>query len=353
MTQIVDLRSDTVTRPSRGMLDAMTRAPLGDDVLGDDPTVISLQERFAAYVGKPAACFVPSGTMANQLSIRAQTEPGDEVIAHEDSHIIHYETGAPAALSGCMIRVLRGARGQYTAADVEQVIRPENIHSARSKLVVIENTHNRGGGSIWPLAEVERVTATAREHGLRAHLDGARLWNACVATGLKPTQYTRHFNTVSCCFSKGLGAPVGSAVAGDAETIKRVHRFRKMFGGAMRQAGLLAAACLYAMEHNIERLAEDQANARRLAEGIGNMPGLSIAPDQRERGVETNIVYFDLAPSAPMSAAEFCEKLKAEGVWMLPTAPRRVRAVTHLDVSREMIDRALLAIESALTLRVA
>jgi len=346
--QPIDLRSDTVTRPTPDMLRAMTKAELGDDVLGDDPTVIALQEKFAALLGKAAACFVPSGTMANQTSIRAQTEPGDEVIAHADSHIIHYETGAPAALSGCMISPLRGERGQFDAEDVEHAARPASVHAPASRLLVVENTQNRGGGSVWSLDRVARVTAKGRALGLRLHLDGARLWNAGVATGLKPAQYAAHFDTVSCCFSKGLGAPVGSAVAGDVETIRRVHRFRKMFGGAMRQAGVLAAAALYAMEHHVERLAEDHDNARRLGEGIANIPGLSLEPSQaRAPGIETNIVFFDVSPELGLTAADLCKRLKAAGVLMLPPGPRRIRAVTHLDVSREMIDRALVAIKQA------
>jgi threonine aldolase len=343
----IDLRSDTVTRPTKDMLAAMARAELGDDVLGDDPTVIRLQEKFAERVGKPAACFMPSGTMANQTSIRAHTEHGDEVIAHAESHIIHYETGAPAALSGCMIRPLTGARGQFDVADVEAAARPESVHAPKSRLLVVENTQNRGGGSVWSIDRVKRVTAKGRELGLKLHLDGARLWNASIASGLKPAQYVAHFDTVSCCFSKGLGAPAGSAVAGDVETIKRVHRFRKMFGGAMRQAGILAAAALYAMEHHIERLAQDHENAKRLGEGIANIPGLALDPEQAAGGIETNILFFDLDPDLPMTAAQLCAKLKASGVLMLPPGPRRIRAVTHLDVSRDMIDAALKAIEDA------
>lgn len=312
------------------------QAPLGDDVLGDDPTVIALQERVAELLGKEAACFVPSGTMANQSAIRAQTEPGDEVIAHRDSHIIHYETGAPAAVSGCMIAPADGPRGQFTLEEFERLLRPNNAHSPWTRLLVIENTHNRGGGSVWPIREVERLTARARELGLRRHLDGARLWNASVASGIPPREYAKHFDTVSTCFSKGLGAPAGSTVAGDKATIARVHRIRKMLGGAMRQAGVLAAACLYALENNIARLAEDHANAKRLAEGLAGVKGLRVDA----AAVETNIVYFDVDPSLG-PAAEFCRRLRERGVWILPTGPRRARAVTHLDVSREMIDRAI------------
>lgn len=325
---------------------AMAEAEVGDDVLGDDPTVIALQERVAAIMGKEAAVFVPSGTMANQAAIRAHCEPGDEVICHKDSHIIHYETGSPAALSGVMIRPLDGELGMFDAADVAAAVRPVSHHFPLSKLLIVENTHNRGGGAVWPLDRVERVTAEARKHGLRLHLDGARIWNACAATGLEPAAYARHFDTVSCCFSKGLGAPVGSAVAGDARTIARVHRFRKMFGGTMRQSGILAAAALHALEHHRERLVEDHANAKRLAEGIAGVPGLKIAMP-----VETNMVFFDVAPELG-TAAEVCERLRARGVLMLPNLPRRVRAVCHLDVSREGIERAIRAVAEVVGARV-
>jgi threonine aldolase len=332
----IDLRSDTVTRPTAAMMRAMAQAELGDDVLGDDPTVNRLQEQVAALLGKEAACFVPSGTMANQAAIRAHTEPGDEIIAHADSHIIHYETGAPAAIAGCMIAPLAGAKGQFTAEDVRRAIRKSDYHAPRSRLLVVENTHNRGGGSVWSMDAVRSVTDAARESGLRTHLDGARLWNACAASGRQPREYAQYFDTVSTCFSKGLGAPVGSAVAGSREMIGRVFRFRKMMGGAMRQSGVLAAAALYALENHRERLREDHANARRLAAGVAEIPGLRVDMGS----VESNILYMDVDPSMG-SAGELCQRLRAEGVWMLPTATQRVRAVTHLDVDAAMIDRAI------------
>lgn len=342
MTAIIDLRSDTVTRPTPTMRRAIAEAEVGDDVLGDDPTVIRLQQRVAEIMGKEAACFVPSGTMANQASIRAHTEPGDEVIAHEDSHIIHYETGAPAALSGVMIRPLRGPRGIFDVADVEAAVRPRSVHFPNSKLLIVENTHNRGGGAIWPLEQIRRVTARARELGLSLHLDGARIWNACAATGLEPATYAQYFDTVSCCFSKGLGAPVGSAVAGPRDLIARVARFRKMFGGTMRQSGILAAAALHALDHHRQRLAEDHANAKRLARGLAEIPGITLNLDH----VETNMVFFDLAPDLG-TAADFCQRLRMLGVLMLPIGPRRIRAVCHLDVSVSQIDQAILAAKSA------
>lgn len=334
----IDLRSDTVTRPTSAMRVAMSHADVGDDVLGDDPTVIRLQERVAAIMGKEAACFVPTGTMANQTAIRAHTEPGDEILAHEDSHIIHYETGSPAALSGVMIRPLIGERGLFTGDDVARMIRPESIHAPRSRLLVVENTQNRGGGAVWPIDQVRSVTEAARAKGLRTHMDGARIWNACAASGLEPIDYAKHFDTVSCCFSKGLGSPAGSAVAGDRATIARVHRFRKMFGGTMRQSGVLAACALHALDHHRARLADDHANAKALAEGLAPIPGLSVEP------VETNIVFLNLAPSLGMDAMQLCAKLRALDVWALPNSPMRVRMVTHLDVARSMIDRAIACI---------
>lgn len=332
----IDMRSDTVTRPTDAMKRAMIEAPLGDDVLGDDPTIIKLQERIAAMLGKEAAVFVPSGTMANQTAIRAHCESGDEVICHENGHIIHYETGSPAALSGVMVKGLTGRHGLFTAHDVEAAFRPRSHHFSWSKLVIVENTNNRGGGTIWPLAQAESVANKAHELGMRAHLDGARIWNAFVATGIPVGTWARSFDTVSCCFSKGLGAPVGSAVAGGKDLITRVHRFRKMFGGTMRQSGVLAAAALYALDHHVARLAEDHAAARKLADAIANMRGLSVDME----AVQTNMVFFDVDPALG-SAAQFCERLKGAGFWVLPTAPHRIRAVLHLDVSKADVDRAI------------
>lgn len=325
------------------MRQAMANAVVGDDVLGDDPTVITLQERVAAMLGKEAACFVPTGTMANQTAIRAHTEPGDEVIAHKDSHIIHYETGAPAALSSVMVRPLDGDRGIFEPTDVEIAVRPDSAHFPHSRLVIVENTHNRGGGAVWPMHLIEQVTTTARKHKLRLHLDGARIWNACAATGKSPAEYARHFDTVSCCFSKGLGAPAGSAVAGSREMITRVHRFRKMFGGTMRQSGVLAAAAMYALDHHVARLCDDHANAKRLEGHVRDVPGAAVALP-----VETNMVFLDLHPRHG-TAPEFCEKMKSVGVLMLPTSAQRVRMVVHLDVSREQIDRAGELIAATLT----
>jgi threonine aldolase len=332
----IDLRSDTVTRPSPDMRRAMAETEVGDDVFGDDPTVNRLQEKVAELLGKEAALYVPSGSMGNQVSIRAQTQPGDEVICHGESHIYHYEAGAPAALSGCSMRFLTGERGLFTADDVRNAVRPRESHYAQSALVVIENTHNRGGGSVWPLEQVKAVHDAARELELKLHLDGARLLNACVAAGHKPTDYTKYFDTVSICFSKGLGAPVGSAVAGSKEMIRRVHRFRKMFGGGMRQVGIIAAGALFALEHNVERLAEDHENARRLAEALAEMPAVKLDP----KTVETNIIFFDIDPSLG-PAKGVCDRLRQEGVLLIALGQHRARAVTHLDVSRADIDQAI------------
>lgn len=343
MTEIIaDLRSDTVTRPTPAMLAAMSKAQVGDDVLGDDPTVLALQERIAAIMGKEAACFVPSGTMANQTAIRAHTEPGDEVLAHRDSHIVHYETGGPAALAGVMINPLDGALGQFDAEDVDRAIHPDNVHSPRSRLLIVENTHNRGGGSVWPLEKIERVTGVARQRGLRTHLDGARIWNASIASGQAPAAIARSFDTVSCCFSKGLGAPVGSAVCGDKLTIARVFRFRKMFGGAMRQAGVLAAAALHALEHHRDRLKEDHENACAFAQQLEIVQGVRLSAP-----VATNMVFFDLDPKVG-TAADLCARLRQRGVLMLPNGPQRVRAVFHLDSPAERMIQAANALREVL-----
>ncbi|MEP0848602.1 MAG: low-specificity L-threonine aldolase [Phycisphaerae bacterium] len=335
-----DLRSDTVTKPSRGMLEAMLAAEVGDDVLGDDPTVNRLQEFMAAFLGKEAALYVPSGTMANQVSIRSATEPGDELILDETTHCHNYETGAPSALSGCSVRSIQGVRGVFSAGQVEAAVRPESQHFARSRVVVVENTNNRGGGSVWPVESVAAIRRVCDAHDLHLHLDGARLMNACVAARRKPTDYTHYADSVSMCFSKGLGAPVGSIVAGRGDFIRRAHRFRKMFGGAMRQAGLLAAAALYAIQHNVERLADDHANARWFAERIAELPGIRLDVTT----VETNIVIFDLDPALG-GAARFTEQLRERGVLMFSTGPHRVRAVTHMDVNREQIEYAVSVFE--------
>jgi threonine aldolase len=334
MANPIDLRSDTVTKPSRSMRDAMANAEVGDDVYGEDPTVIRLQERAAELTGKPAALFVPSGSMANQVAIGALTTAGDEVIGGEGAHCFLYEGGAGPRLNGVQFQLV-GKGGGFTADDVRAAFKEDNHHYAPTTLVAVENTHNRGGGFVWKLETIQAVTRTAHELGMKTHLDGARLFNAQVKTGVKAATWAAGFDTVSFCLSKGLGAPVGSLVCSTKETIVKVHRLRKMFGGGMRQAGILAAAGLYALEHNVDRLAEDHANAALLAERLANAKGFDIDPAT----VETNIVIFGLGTGAP-DAETFVARAKEQGVFLNSVAARRVRAVTHLDVSRAQVEDA-------------
>ncbi len=334
MSQTIDLRSDTVTQPTDLMRAAMMDAPLGDDVLGDDPTVHRLQDRCAELFGKEAACFVPSGSMANQACIRALTSPGDEILAHENSHIYQYEAGGPAALSGCTFAFFRGDRGFFTSEEVRQAIRPDDHHFPRSRLLVIENTNNRGGGTVWPLEQLTDVTRTAHDLGLRCHLDGARIWNACIATDTRPDQWACHFDTVSACFSKGLGAPVGSIVVGDRQTINQVHRLRKMLGGAMRQSGFLAAAALHGIEHHRERMVDDHRRARRLAEALADCPDTNVDLD----AVDTNIVYFD---TGAHDAREMQTMFESMDVKLLALGPHKMRAVLSMAVDEDDVDRAV------------
>ncbi|GJM26307.1 MAG: threonine aldolase [Phycisphaerae bacterium] len=330
---VIDLRSDTVTQPTPAMREAMMSAPLGDDIFSDDPTVNALQDRVAAMFGMQAALFVPSGTMANQIAIRSHTEPGDEIICHHLSHIYLYEAGAPAAISGCSMRLLDGDRGMFTPDDVRAALRPVDQHFPISRLCVIENTQNRGGGSVWPVDQIASISEAARELGLKMHLDGARIMNACVASGTDVKDYARHFDSTTICFSKGLGAPVGSAVAGSSAFIYRARRFRKMFGGAMRQSGILAAAANHALDHHVKRLKEDHENAATLAKKLSDNPRIKVDP------CETNIVYFDLEESAGTAPA-LEAKLLENNVRMLALGPQRLRAVMHLHITNDDIERA-------------
>ena len=330
----IDLRSDTVTKPTAAMREAIAGAVVGDDVLGDDPTVKALEKRVAEVLGKDSALYMPSGTMTNQVAIRTHTEPGDEIVCEANAHVYYYEAGAPAALSGVMCRLVEGRRGIFTPEQLQALLRPENVHHPRTKLVCLENTHNRGGGSIWPLEQMIEVEDLARARGLKLHLDGARLWNASAATGIPEREYANFFDSVSVCFSKGLGAPVGSALAGGAEFIARARRFRKMFGGGMRQAGIIAAGALYALENNRARLVEDHDNAASLARGIADLRGLQV----NVREVETNIVIFRTPGRA---AGKLVEQLAARGVLMLATGPESVRAVTSMEVSASDIAAAV------------
>jgi threonine aldolase len=332
----IDLRSDTVTQPSPAMREAMARAPVGDDVYGEDPTVNRLQEMAAALLGKAGALFVPSGTMANQLSIRVLTQPGQEVIVESTSHIVRYEQGAAGALSGVQLHWVVGERGIMAPEQVEAAIRPRDPHSVPTALICLENTHNSGGGSVYPLVTIERIRAIAMKHGIPMHLDGARLFNAVAATGVSAADYARHFETVSFCLSKGLGAPVGSLiVVNETALLEKLRRFRRMYGGAMRQAGILAAAGIYALEHNISRLKEDHDNAKRLARLLQKIPAVTLNPDH----VETNIVIFDVIGHR-LQPAEIVAALKREGVLINAVGGTTFRAVTHLDVSAQDIDRA-------------
>jgi threonine aldolase len=335
--KLIDLRSDTVTKPTAAMRHAMAEAEVGDDVLGDDLTVKALERRTAEILGKEAALFFPSGTMANQVAIRCHTQPGDEILLDANAHIFWYEAGAPAALSGVTCRVLPGVRGVFTASDVRNALRPTDVHFPPTRLLAVENTHNRGGGAIWPLDRIREVCGVAREAGLHTHLDGARLWNASVATGIPEAEYAGHFESVSVCFSKGLGAPVGSALAGSAELMQRARRFRKQFGGGMRQVGIIAAGALYALEHHRQRLADDHANAKRLAMGLSEIRGIRVNCDD----VATNMVYFEVKGR---SAIHLVEQLKAVGVLVLPTGAQTIRAVTSLAVGADAISAAIDAI---------
>lgn len=337
-SKVIDLRSDTVTRPTDAMWEAMRSAPLGDDVLGDEPTVQELEARIASTLGKEAALFTPSGTMANQLAIRSVCEGGDEIIAHHDNHIIHYETGGPAALSGCMVLGLDGPSGMFEADQVAGAVRAVDDHHTRSRMVAVENSHNRGGGAAWRLEDFEAIADVAERHGMHVHVDGARLFNACVAAGYSPAGFARRADTVNVCFSKGLGAPVGSALVGSRALIARARRFRKMFGGGMRQAGVLAAAAIHALDHHVDRLATDHANARRLAEGIDAVDGLRA--EVPPHGWRTNIVFFHVDPAIG-GAADLAARMTDAGVAVYDFDPTRIRAVTHLDVDADDIDRAL------------
>ncbi|HTK88023.1 MAG TPA: low-specificity L-threonine aldolase [Nitrospiraceae bacterium] len=342
---MIDLRSDTVTKPSQAMRDAMARAPVGDDVYGEDPTVNRLQDMLAALLGKTAALFVPSGTMANQLSIRAQTQPGQEVIVESTAHIVRYEQGAAAALSGVQLHWVRGERGLLTAEQIEAAIRPNDPHTIPTALICLENTHNSGGGSIYPIATIEAIRSVAQRHGVPMHLDGARLFNAVVATGVSAADYAQHFDTVSVCLSKGLGAPVGSLIATNNLTLLgKLRRFRRMYGGAMRQAGILAAAGIYALEHNIARLKDDHERANRLSQVLHDIPSVSLNPAH----VETNIIVFDVKDNG-RSPAEIVAALKQNGVLLNAIGGRSFRAVTHLDVSGEAIGEAARAFTAVLT----
>ncbi len=329
----LDFRSDTLTKPTPAMRAAMAAAEVGDDVFNEDPTVLRLQARLAELLGKDAALFVPSGSMSNQIGVRVHCGPGDEFICEAGCHIYNYEQAAYAQLSGVAARPVEGSFGILRLEQLTGLIRPDNEHAPRTRLLALEITHNRGAGGIQPLDSVVEICAWAHAHGLATHLDGARLFNAVVATGTAAAEWAAHFDTVSVCFSKGLGAPVGSALSGPKELIARARRHRKAFGGGMRQAGVLAAAALYALDHHIDRLAEDHANARRLAAVVREIDGLTVQPEK----IETNIVIFRVAGELG-TANNLAARLKARGVHMLPGPAQLIRAVTHLDVGHMEVE---------------
>ena len=337
---LIDLRSDTVTRPTPAMRRAMAEAPVGDDVYGEDPTVNALEERVAALLGKEAALWVPTGTMANQVALGVLVGPGDEVVCERGAHVVNYEGGATSALWGAQSLVIDGERGIFDTAVLERVLRrSDDIHAPLQKAVAVENTHNRGGGSIWPLDKLRAVFQLSRAERLSVHLDGARLWNAHVASGVKLSDYGACADTVSVALSKGLGAPAGSLVASTRERVTKMRRLRKRLGGGMRQVGILAAAGAYALDHHLERLAEDHAAARALSDAMGTLPGFRcVSP-------ETNILLVDL----PVPAARFVTAARAEGVLCSAVSATRIRLVTHLDVPAAAVAEAAARLRRANT----
>lgn len=341
---MIDLASDVKTRPTAAMRQAMAMAEVGDEQAFEDPTVNALNARIAALLGKEAALFAPSGAMCNQIAIATWCRPGDEVICDSGAHIAWYESGGPAANAGVMINTIAGHRGRFTDAQLAAAIKPGWRHCPEATLVSVEQTCNLGGGAIWALDDLDAVATLAHQRGLKTHMDGARLFNAAAATGISVARYAQHFDSVWVDFSKGLGAPIGACLAGSQAFIDRAWRIKQRLGGAMRQAGILAAAALYALDHHVERLVDDHANARRLAEGMAKIPGLRLDPSD----VETNLIYFDVEASVMgFDAPEFCRRLLASGVRMTAFDARRIRAVTHLDVSAADIDTALAVMRQA------
>jgi len=333
-SSIVDLRSDTVTRPTTAMRRAMAEAVVGDDVFGDDPTVQELELRVAQLSGKEAALYVPSGTMGNQLAVNVLTVPGEQILLESESHVFRYEQGGVAANSGCLVYMVRTPRGAVAPDQLADALDdPEDDHVARLSLLCLENTHNRHGGAIVPLESMRAVAAAAREHGLRVHLDGARLWNASVASGIPIREWAATVDTLTMCFSKGLGAPIGSILVGPSALIRRARRVRKRWGGAMRQVGILAAACLHALDHHVDRLSLDHRRARTLAREIAKAPGVTVLePD-------TNIVMVDLEHPA-LTTGTLVDTLATRRIHVLAFGPRRLRMITHLDVDDAAIARA-------------
>jgi threonine aldolase len=341
MPKPVDLRSDTVTRPVADMRRAIAEAVVGDDVFGDDPTVIELEKRVASLFEKEAALFVPSGTMGNHIALASTTKPGDEVILDRSCHIFNNEVAAGAVLAGVQYNALDGDRGVITAEQIVTYIRPKNLHQPETRVISIENTHNRAGGRVYPLDEMKKIKALAEANSLTVHLDGSRIANAVVATGISFADYAACADTINMCFSKGLGAPIGSIIAGDADTMARARKKRKQFGGGMRQVGIVAAAALYALDHHIERMSVDHDNAKKLASIIDATDGLSVVYP-----VETNILVIGVDEDVLGPTQEFLAGLKSEGVLAGTVAPATMRMVTHLDVTSEDIDRVAEVLQS-------
>ena len=334
MTQIIDLRSDTVTRPSKGMIDAMTSAKVGDDVFGDDPTVIELEEKAATMFGKEIALYCPSGTMTNQIAMKVHTKPGDEVICDESSHVYRYEGGGIGFNSGASVRLLNGDRGRITAQQVMENINPDDPHFPVSRLVVAENTSNRGGGSCYEFVELKKISNVCKENNLKFHLDGARLFNALTETGESTNQVGDIFDSISICLSKGLGAPIGSLLIGDSDFIKQSRRIRKVFGGGMRQAGFLTAAGIYALDNNISRLSEDHKKAKIIGRTLQSCNFVKeVLP------IQTNIVVFKLIDT--IKDTDFLETLKENNILAVGFGPQTIRMVTHLDFTDVTLDDLL------------
>jgi threonine aldolase len=335
---IIDYRSDTVTKPTEGMLAAMASAKVGDDVFGEDPSINELENLTASMFAMEAAIFCPSGTMTNQIGIKCHTQPGDEIICDESSHVYQYEGGGIAFNSGSSVKLLHGDRGRITATQVRESINPDDPHRAKTSLVSLENTSNRGGGSCYDFAEMKKIGEVCREHKLAFHLDGARIWNAIVAKNETPKQYGELFDSISICLSKGLGAPVGSLLLGKKDLIKKARRIRKVFGGGMRQAGFLAAAGIYALENHIQRLKYDHEHALQIAEVLSKKSFV-----QRVLPVETNIIIFEV--NSQLTAAQWVAKLKEKNILAYAIAADRVRLVVHLDITKEMVAKTCEVLE--------
>jgi threonine aldolase len=341
-TKYIDLRSDTVTKPSVGMRQAMASADVGDDVYGEDPTINRLQEKVAELLSKEAALFVPSGVMANQIAIKVHTAPGDEVIAEAGSHVFNYETAAAAFISNVQLHTIQGSRGVIRSEQLPAAVRSPVYYNPTTRLLCLENTHNKAGGTIYPIDEIRKLNQIAIDRGILMHLDGARLWNAWIASSVHPREYAKYFDSVSVCFSKGLGAPVGSAIVGSKEFIQKARKIRKILGGGMRQAGILAAAAIYALDNNVERLEEDHAKARFIAEQLRALRGFSIDIE----GVHTNIVIIDVEKTNK-TPGEILAILKSMGVLLSEMSHSTIRAVTHMDVTMEEVKRAIEVIRSS------